>query len=66
LRFNRVKPKIERRFSMIRKSLSRTKGKRSKGKTSKGKTSRCTGHLERGRKMKKKTSEIPRRKTKKR
>jgi hypothetical protein len=56
---------------MIRKSLSQTKGKRSKdktskGKTSKGKTSRCTGHLERGRKMKKKTSERPRRKTKKR
>ena len=61
MRFNRVKPKIERRFSMIRKSLSRTKGKRSKVKRS-----RYTGHLERGRKMKKKTSERSRRKTKKR
>ena len=61
MRFNRVKPKIERRFSMIRKSLIQGKGKRSKGKTS-----RYTGHLERGRKMKKKTSERSRRKTKRR
>jgi hypothetical protein len=46
---------------MVRKSLSRTKGK-----SSKGKTSRYTGHLERGRKMKKKTSERSRGKTKRR
>ena len=45
-----------RRFNIIRKSLSRTKGKRS----------RSTGHLERGRKMKKRTSEKSRGKTKKR
>jgi hypothetical protein len=46
---------------MIRKSLSRTKGKGSKGKRS-----GYTGHLERIRKMKKRTSEKSRGKTKKR
>jgi len=45
---------------MIRKSLSRTKGKRSKVKTG-----RYTGYLERERRMKKKTSERSRGKTKK-
>jgi len=46
---------------MIRKKLSRAKDKRSKVKRS-----RYTGYLERGRRMKKKTSERSRRKTKKR
>jgi len=46
---------------MIRKRLSRTKGKRSKAKRT-----RYTGYLERGRRVKKKTSERSRRKTKKR
>jgi len=46
---------------MIRKKLSRTKGK-----SSKVKRSRYTGYLERGGRMKKKTSERSKRKTKKR